>query len=65
MKKLKEDAKHYYAKPFPIPKFYEPTLKKEVNRLIRIGVLKKINIFQWTSPFIILTFTSVHSCSIS
>ena len=23
------------AKPFPIPKIYEPTLKKEVNRLIK------------------------------
>ena len=40
---LKEDAKPYHAKPFPIPKIHELTLKKEVNRLIKIGVLKKIN----------------------
>ena len=31
---LKEDAKPYHAKPFPIPIINELTLKKEVNRLI-------------------------------
>ena len=40
---LKEDAKPYHAKPFPIPNIHELTLKKEVNTLIKIGVLKKIN----------------------
>ena len=39
---LKEDAKPYHAKPFPIPKIHELNLKKEVYRLIKIGVLKKI-----------------------
>ena len=33
---LKEDAKFYYAKPFPIPKIHKITLKQEVNRLIKI-----------------------------
>ena len=32
-----------YAKPFPIPKIHKLTIKKEVDRLIKIGVLKKIN----------------------
>ena len=40
---FKENAKPYHAKPFPIPKIHEPTLKKEVTRLIKIGVLKNIN----------------------
>ena len=40
---LKEDAKPYHAKPFPIPKVQKLNLKREVNRLIKIGVLKKIN----------------------
>ena len=40
---LKEDAKLHHAKPFPIPKIHRPTLKKEVDRLIEIGALKKIN----------------------
>ena len=40
----KENAKAYHANTFPIRIIHELTLKKEVNRLIKIGVLKKINI---------------------
>ena len=48
---LKQDAKSYHAKPFPIPKIHQPTLNKDVDRLIETGVLQKIN-FQWeTSTF--------------
>ena len=36
---LNEDAKPYHAKSFSIPKIHELTLKKEVYRLIKIGVL--------------------------
>ena len=45
MIEVKEDAK-----PFPIPKIHKLTLKKEVNRLIKIGVLRKINHSQWETP---------------
>ena len=51
---LKEDAKSYHAKSFPIPKIHKLTLKKEVNRLITIGVLKKINHSQWAAPTFII-----------
>ena len=51
---IREDAKPYHAKPFPIPTMHEPTLKKEVNRLIKIGVLKKINNSQWAAPTFII-----------
>ena len=40
---LKENVKPYHAKPFPIPKVHKPTLKKEVEQLVKIGVLRKIN----------------------
>jgi len=40
---LKDGVKPYHAKPFPVPKAYEETLKKEVNHLCKIGFLKKIN----------------------
>ena len=43
---LQENTKPHHAKPFPIPKIHEPTLKKEVNRSIKIGVLKKIDNYQ-------------------
>ena len=47
---VKEDAKPCHTKPFSIPKPHEPTLEKEVNRLIKIRVLKKINNSQWAAP---------------
>ena len=43
MIELKEDAKPYHAKPFPTPNINKLTLKKVVNRLIKIGALQKIN----------------------
>ena len=51
---LSEDAKPYHAKSFPIPKIHGPTLKKEVKRLIKIGVLKKIHHSQWSVPTFII-----------
>ena len=47
---LKEDAKPYHAKPFPIPTINKPTLKKEVNRWSKIRVSEKINNSQWVAP---------------
>ena len=38
--KLKEGAKPYHSRPFPIPKIHERTLKVELDRLIKLGVLK-------------------------
>ena len=35
---------------FLFQKIHEPTLKKEVNSLIKIGVLKKIYNLQWAAP---------------
>ena len=33
-----EKAQPYHAKPFPIPKVYEETIKTDVNRLVSKGV---------------------------
>ena len=51
---LQEGAKPYHAKAFPIPRIHEKTLKKEVNRLVDIGVLKRINNSQWAAPTFII-----------
>ena len=51
---LKPDAKPYHAKPFPVPKFYEQTLKLEVARLVKEGVLKPINRSVWAAPTFII-----------
>ena len=39
---LKEGAKPYHSRPFPVPKIHERTLKVELDILIKLGVLKQI-----------------------
>jgi transposase InsO family protein len=51
---LKDNVKPYHARPFPIPRIHEETLKKEVERLIKIGVLKRINNSEWAAPTFII-----------
>ena len=51
---LQEGAKPYHAKPFPIPRIHEETLRKEVDRLVEIGVLKRINHSEWAAPTFII-----------
>jgi Reverse transcriptase (RNA-dependent DNA polymerase) len=47
---LKADATPYHARPFPIPRFHAETLKMEFDRLVEIGVLKKVNCSEWAAP---------------
>ena len=51
---LKENAKPYHARAYPIPKSYEDTLKMEVKRLCELNVLKRINRSEWGSPTFII-----------
>ena len=51
---LQEGVKPYHAKPFPIPRIHEETLRKEVDRLVEIGVLKCINNSEWAAPTFII-----------
>jgi hypothetical protein len=51
---LKPGATPYHAKADPIPKSYETTLKLEVERLVQLGVLKKINRSEWAAPTFII-----------
>ena len=56
---LKPGMRPYHAKPFPIPKAYEQTLRKEVDRLIQLGVLKKVNNSEWAAPLRILPYVMI------
>ena len=47
---LNKDEKPYHALPFPIPKGYEDTTKKEIQCLCDIGVLVKCNDSEWAAP---------------
>jgi len=51
---LREGVRPYHAKPFLIPRIHEETLKKQVERLVKIGVLKRINNSQWAAPTFII-----------
>ena len=53
--KLKEGAKPYHSRPFPIPKIHERTLKVELDWLVKLGVLKQINASKWATPTFIIS----------
>ena len=53
--KLKEGAKPYHSRPFPIPKIHEHTLKVELDQLVKLGVLKQINASEWAAPTFIIS----------
>jgi len=52
--KRKEGAKPYHVRPFPTPKVHQSTLRKEVERLCKLGVLKWQPESEWASPSFIL-----------
>ena len=52
---LKEGAKPYHSRPFPVPKIHERTLKVKLDRLIKLGVLKRINDSEWATPTFIIS----------
>ena len=51
---LRKDATPYHAKAYPIPQAYLNTLKDEVERLCKVGVLKKVNRSEWAAPTFII-----------
>ena len=51
---LKEGAQPYHGRPCPIPKKHVETLKKEIQRLCNLGVLKCQDDSKWASPTFII-----------
>ena len=52
--KLKKDAKPYHGRAFPVPHIHLQVLKREVEQLVRLGVLKRQPDSEWgSSAFII------------
>ena len=51
---LKADAVPYHARPYPIPRSREETMRKEIERLCSIGVLEKCNDSEWGAPTFII-----------
>ena len=51
---LKKDAVPKQNKAFPVAKIHEETLKKELDRLCKLGVLKKNSASTWAAPTFII-----------
>ncbi len=51
---LKEGAQPYHGRPLPIPKKHVDTLKKEIQRLCNLGVLKWQADSKWALPTFII-----------
>jgi hypothetical protein len=52
--KLKDDVEPHHARPFPVPKIHELTLKSEPYRSCESNVLKRVNRSQWGAPTFII-----------
>ena len=52
--RLKPGSKPYHGRAFPIPHIHLATLKKEVERLVKLGVLKKQPSSEWAAPTFII-----------
>ena len=51
---LQPNALPYHARAFPIPRIHEQSLRMEVDRLVKEGVLRKINRSEWAAPTFII-----------
>ena len=51
---LKEGAKPYHGRPYPIAQIHKATLMKEINRLVSIVVMKRQSSSQCASPTFII-----------
>ena len=48
---LKDDAKPVWSRPYPVPKVQKTMFKKEVKRLVRLGVSEEENDSEWGEPY--------------
>lgn len=51
---LKQDATPYRARPYKVPYIHKDTVMNEINRLIKLGVLEKIESSEWGAPSFII-----------
>ena len=56
---LKEGAKPYHGRPFPIPQIHRKTTKKEVERMVELGILKWEGESEWAFPSFIIPKTNL------
>jgi hypothetical protein len=47
---LKPDATPYHGKAYPVPHSQERKLREEVERMVELGVMRKVNRSEWAFP---------------
>jgi hypothetical protein len=62
---LKEGASLYHGQAFPVPKIHKDTLIKEVERLVKLGVLEWQPASEWASPLFIIPKKNRTVCFLS
>ena len=51
---LREGVTPYHAKPYPLPRVHEKTLRMELECLCKVGMLCKVNCSEWAAPSFII-----------
>ena len=51
---LEDGAKPHHERPFPVPRPHRETMKKEVDRLVELGVFKWEGGSEWAFPSFII-----------
>ena len=51
---LKEGSQPFSQRYYPVPHLYKETFKKELDRLVKLGVLEKVQQSEWGSPTFII-----------
>jgi hypothetical protein len=51
---LQPNAKPFHARAYPVPQIHEAAMKREVERLVLIGVLEESNDSEWGAPTFII-----------
>ena len=51
---LKEGVTPFHPRAYPIPRVHKDTVYNEVQRLVKIGVLKRVNRSEWGAPSFII-----------
>jgi Reverse transcriptase (RNA-dependent DNA polymerase) len=51
---LQPNAKPFHARAYPVPQIHKATMKREVEQLDMIGVLKECNDSEWWAPTFII-----------
>ena len=61
---LKKGATSFHGRPFAIPHVHKATLRKEVERLVKIGVLRPQYNSEWASPSFIIAKKDKTVCAL-